>query len=85
MGTPYYLSPEICEERPYNELSDAARHHPGELVVSFATMGPFSETPKAEHGKGVQRCPWLWTLWTLKISTGDMDMNKPRAAEMHQK
>ncbi|OLP78100.1 Serine/threonine-protein kinase Nek8 [Symbiodinium microadriaticum] len=22
VGTPYYLSPEICEERPYNELSD---------------------------------------------------------------
>lgn len=23
VGTPYYLSPEICEEKPYNELSDA--------------------------------------------------------------
>ena len=22
VGTPYYLSPEICEEKPYNELSD---------------------------------------------------------------
>lgn len=22
VGTPYYLSPEICEEKPYNEKSD---------------------------------------------------------------
>ena len=22
IGTPYYLSPEICEEKPYNEKSD---------------------------------------------------------------
>jgi NIMA (never in mitosis gene a)-related kinase len=22
VGTPYYLSPEMCEERPYNEKSD---------------------------------------------------------------
>jgi NIMA (never in mitosis gene a)-related kinase len=22
VGTPYYLSPEMCEEKPYNEKSD---------------------------------------------------------------
>lgn len=22
VGTPYYLSPEVCEERPYNDKSD---------------------------------------------------------------
>ena len=22
VGTPYYLSPELCEDRPYNEKSD---------------------------------------------------------------
>ncbi|CAK9095753.1 Serine/threonine-protein kinase Nek1 (Never in mitosis A-related kinase 1) (NimA-related protein kinase 1) [Durusdinium trenchii] len=29
VGTPYYLSPEICEEKPYNELSDVPRSEHG--------------------------------------------------------
>lgn len=43
VGTPYYLSPEICEERPYNEKSDIWAL--GCILYELATFNhPFNAT-----------------------------------------
>jgi len=36
VGTPYYLSPELCEEKPYNELSDVWAY--GCVVYEMSTL-----------------------------------------------
>lgn len=62
VGTPYYLSPEVCEDRPYNNKSDiwalgcvlyelCALRHPfeawtKEILFSKIIKGHFSSIPK---------------------------------------
>ena len=52
IGTPYYLSPEICENKPYNNKSDVG----GWIVLTFPRRLSHRGGPMSRFGPWAASC-----------------------------